>query len=119
MTPFGLIPTLDIKDPRETCVLTFDATPQLAPDETLTGTPTVQITAQAGADNPPALVLSGVVINSAPLTVAGNSISVGAGVQAVSSVGIFASRYLIAITCTTSNPDKILTLKAVLPMSAQ
>lgn len=109
----------DWKDPRETRVLTFDATLELASGETLTGTPTAQITTVTGADATPSLVLSGVIVNAASLSVAGKTIAVGAAVQAVASGGNFSSAYLIAITCTTSNPNKTLVLKATLPLAAQ
>ncbi|CDY79498.1 hypothetical protein BGLT_02279 [Caballeronia glathei] len=117
---FNLTPQLSLKDPRETVVITMDATAMLAPGETLTGTPEVSIKATAGADSTPSLVLSGVVINSVPLTLLkGKAIAIGAAVQAVCSAGTFGSQYWIAITCQTSNPNKILVLKAALPMSSQ
>jgi hypothetical protein len=52
-------------------------------------------------------------VNGVPITIA-----VGAGVQVVASGGTSGCRYLIAATCTTSNADKILTLKGILPVSA-
>jgi hypothetical protein len=110
-------PQFSWKDPRETVLLTFDATLMLASGETLTGTPTVQITTATGADATPSLVLNNVIVNSVPLSIAGKTIAAGAAVQAVASAGSFASQYLIAITCTTSNPNKTLVLKATLPMS--
>jgi hypothetical protein len=115
-----MIPTplqFNWKDPRESVVLTFDATLMLAAGETLTGTPSVQITTATGADATPSLQLNNVIVNSAPLSVAGKTIAVGAAVQAVASAGGFGSQYLIAITCLTSNPNKTLVLKAMLPMS--
>jgi hypothetical protein len=113
------IPNFNVKDPRETVVLTFDATLELAAGETLTGTPTVQVSLQIGIDNPPSLVLADTAINGTALNVGGNQIAIGAAVQTVASAGKFGSQYLIAITCQTSNPDKILTLKASLPMASQ
>ncbi|MGF6837087.1 hypothetical protein QF001_000954 [Paraburkholderia youngii] len=107
----------DWKDPRETVVLTFDATLMLASGETLTGTPTVQITTVSGSDATPSLVVANMTINAAALSFVGKTIAVGAAVQAVASAGNFASQYLIAITCQTSNPNKVLVLKATLPMS--
>jgi hypothetical protein len=115
-----MIPTplqFNWKDPRESAVLTWDATLMLASGETLTGTPTAQITTVTGADATPSLVLSGVIVNAAPLSVAGKTIAAGAAVQAVASAGGFGSQYLIAITCSTSNPNKTLVLKAMLPLS--
>jgi hypothetical protein len=112
-----ILPQFDWKDPRETSVLTFDATLMLATGETLTGTPSVQITTASGADATPSLQLNNVIVNSAALSIAGKTIAVGAAVQAVASAGAFASQYLIAITCATSNPNKTLVLKAMLPLS--
>ena len=108
----------DVKDPRETVVLTFDATNDLAAGETLSGTPQVSITITRGTDPTPQLVLADVAINALALTVANNTIAIGAGVQAVASAGLSGTWYLIAITCATSNPDKVLTLKATLPVSS-
>lgn len=105
------------KDPRETVVLTFDATLMLASGETLTGTPAVQVITITGTDATPSLELNSVLINSTSLSVAGKTIAAGTAVQAVASAGEFASHYLIALTCTTSNPNKTLVLKATLPMS--
>jgi hypothetical protein len=117
---FIVTPQFDLKDPREVVTLTFDATAMLATGETLTGTPTVAITTNIGADATPTLVLSGVIINSAPLTLLnGKTIAIGAAVQAVCSGGSFSSQYWICVICQTSNPNKTLTLKAMLPMAAQ
>jgi hypothetical protein len=107
----------DWKDPRESAVLTWDATLMLAAGETLTGTPSVQITTATGADATPSLQLNNVIVNTVSLSIAGKTIAPGAAVQAVASAGGFGSQYLIAITCTTSNPNKILVLKAMLPLS--
>lgn len=107
------------KDPGEEVTLTFDGSAMLASGETLTGTPTVSIATTVGTDSTPSLVIAGVIINSAPLTMLnGKTIAVGCAVQGVCSAGTFASQYWIRVTCPTSNPNKTLVLKATLPMSA-
>jgi hypothetical protein len=110
-------PQFPPKDPRESRILTLDATLDLPSGETLTGTPTVDITTIAGSDTTPSLQLTGVIVNSASLTVAGRTIAAGSAVQAVASAGTFGSRYLIAIVFPTTNPNETLVLKSVLPMS--
>lgn len=107
------------KDPRESVILTFDATAMLPSGVTLSSAGTPSITTTVGNDASPALVLTGTLVNSSPLTVAGRTIAAGCAVQAVASAGDFSSQYLIAITCPTSNQNIVLTLKAVLPMAAQ
>lgn len=108
----------DPKDPRETVVLTFDASNDLAAGETLIGTPSVAVTVSRGSDPSPGAVVSAPQINAAALTVGAASIAIGHAVQAVASGGVDGAWYLVAITCSTSNPDKILTLKAILPVTA-
>ena len=113
------IPSLfDQKDPRETCVLTFDATAMLASGETLTSVGSTSITTTIGADSTPALVLSNEIVNGTALTLLnGKTVAAGCAVQAIATAGNFSSVYWIAITCPTSNPEKVLTLKASLPMA--
>lgn len=109
----------DQKDPRETVLITFDATAMLAAGETLIGTPTISISTQIGQDNPASLVLSNVIINSVPVALLnGKTMAAGCAVQAEASSGAFGSQYQIAAVVTTSNPAKILALKAILPMAA-
>jgi hypothetical protein len=109
---------MEPKDPRETVVITLDATAMLAPGETLTSITTISILTTVGTDATPLLVLSGQIINSAPLTLLnGKTIATGCAVQAAASAGQFASQYWICATCPTSNPNKVLTLKAMLPMA--
>lgn len=108
------------KGPLETWVVTLDATPLLASGETLTGTPSVVITTQIGTDSSPSLVLSDVIVNSEAVTLLnGVTIAAGCAVQGVVTGGQFSSSYLINATVTTSNPDKTLTLQAILPMRSQ
>jgi hypothetical protein len=110
-------------DPRETEVLTFDASNDLADGETLTNIESVAISVQSGPPTSTLPTLSGQIINGSPvtLTVNGKTITIPTGccVQVVGSGGVTGTQYLIAITCNTSNPDKVLTLKGILPVSAQ
>jgi hypothetical protein len=114
------IPNMGHKGPLETCVITLDATLELAPGETLTGTPSIVISTQIGSDNLASLVLSNAIINSQAVTlINGGTIAAGCAVQAVATEGQFSSQYLINATVPTSNPDKVLTLQATLTMRAQ
>jgi hypothetical protein len=116
-----MTPNFDTLDPRETLVLTLDASAELASGETLTAIETMTATQQSGPTGT-APTLSGQLINTQPIALTVNgvpiTIAVGAAVQVVASGGTSGCRYLIAATCTTSNPDKILTLKGILPVSA-
>jgi hypothetical protein len=116
-----MTPNFDTLDPRETLVLTLDASAELASGETLTAIETMTATQQSGPTGT-APTLAGQLINTQPITLTFNgapiTIAVGAAVQVVASGGTAGCRYLIAATCTTSNPDKILTLKGILPVSA-
>lgn len=109
---------LDIKDPRETVVITLDATNDLATGETLTSITNVSITVATGVDPGPALALSQVQVNTSAITLGVNTVAIGKGVQAVCTSGLTNVTYLIAITVATTNADKVLTLKALLPVSA-
>lgn len=114
-------PNFSTLDPRETQVLTFDASNDLADGETLTSINEVTVTAQfgTGATLP---ALTGQIINGMPVTVEVNgksvTIATGCAVQVVASGGVSGCGYLISITCATSNTDKVLTLKGILPVSA-
>lgn len=118
----NMTPSFNTLDPRETLVLTFDGTADLASGETLTAIDNVAITVQSGAPTSTLPTLTGQIINGSPvtLTVNGKTITIATGccVQAVGSGGVTGTQYLIAITCATSNPDKVLTLKGILPVSA-
>lgn len=107
----------DIKDPSETVVLTFDGTDGLAGGETLSAVQSVAVDVVQGVDANASAVVSSGAINTAALTINGNTIAVGCGVTAPASGGVSGCAYLIRITCTTSNPNKVLTLKGVLPVS--
>jgi hypothetical protein len=108
----------DAKDPRETVVLTFDASLGLTSGETLTGITKVDVTMASGTDPNATSVVSNPIINGAPITAKGKTLAPGTAVQAEAVGGVSPAHYLIAITCTTSNPDKVLTLKGILPVSA-
>jgi hypothetical protein len=116
-----MTPNFDTLDPRETLVLTLDASAELASGETLTAIETMTATQQSGPTGT-APTLAGQLINTQPIALTFNgapiTIAVGAAVQVVASGGTSGCRYLIAATCTTSNADKILTLKGILPVSA-
>ncbi|WP_321913602.1 hypothetical protein [Paraburkholderia sp. J11-2] len=120
MPTLTTIPVLSQKGPLEVWVITLDATLLLATGETLTGTPSIVVSTQIGSDNPPSLTLANGIINSQAVTlINGVTVASGCAVQAVASAGQFASQYLISATVTTSNPNKTLTLEAVLPMRSQ
>lgn len=115
-------PTLDTKDPSEKVVLTLDATADLAAGETLTGTPTVSVVVMVGNDPNASSMVTLPQVNAAPVTIKTSrgtvTIATGQCVQAVCANGVNGSQYLVAATCTTSNPDKVLTLKGILPVSS-
>lgn len=98
----------DIKDPAEKVVLTFDFSDGLAVGETLTGTPTVTVAMALGSDATPAALLNGAA------ALDGSEKMVLVPVQA----GIDRCEYLIKVVVATSNAQKILTLKAVLPVNS-
>lgn len=114
----NMTPTFDTKDPRETVVLTFDATADLATGETLTAVREVDVTMMRGSDPDASAIVSEEVINPSQITIGSATIAAGHGVQAIASAGLTGCWYLIAITCATSNPDKILTLKGILQVSS-
>lgn len=119
----NMTPTFSTLDPRETQVLTFDATADLASGETLTDIETVTVTVQAGVSGSTLPTLTGQIINGEPVTVqipgkAPITIATGCGVQVVATAGVSGCSYLIAIMCATSNPEKVLALKGILPVSA-
>lgn len=114
----NMTPTFDTKDPRETVVLTFDASADLEAGETLTAVSNVDVTMMRGSDPDASAIVSEEVINPAQITVGSATIAAGHGVQAIASAGLTGCWYLIAITCATSNPDKILTLKGILQVSS-
>lgn len=116
-TPF-MTDSFDPKDPRETVVLTFDASAGLASGETLTLIDEVDVTMASGTDAHAADVVTNPQINGASITIAGKSLPTGTAVQAEAVGGVSPARYLIAVTCKTSNSDKVLTLKGILPVSA-
>jgi hypothetical protein len=114
-------PTFDTLDPAETQVLTLDASADLDDGETLTSIKSITATQQAGVSET-ALVLTGGTINGAALNLTVNgkpvTIAIGCGVQVIASGGSSGCRYLVAATCLTSNPNKVLTLKGILPVFA-
>lgn len=107
------------KDPKETWPLTFDASSELADGETLTGVTNTTVTLLRGTDDQPQNVVTGAAVNTDALTVGPYAIAAGKGVQAIATGGNDDCEYLIRITCSTSNPDKKPTLKAVLPVAIE
>lgn len=111
------------KDPGETVVVTLDATPALATGEMLTSIVSTTVTLTYGVDPDPSAVVNSPQINAAPVTLTlatGSVVTVaaGKGVQAIATGGINNCGYRIAIECETSNPDKVLVLKGILPVSS-
>ena len=108
------------KDPREVKTITLDATADLPPGATLTGTPALQVTVMRGADPNPQAAFGTPVINSTAITVPGASAPIAAGmaVQIPALGGVDGCWYEIAVTCNTSAPPITETLKAVLMVSA-
>lgn len=110
--------SFETKDPRETVVLTFDASDGLASGETLTDIASTDVTMASGTDPNAANIIANPQINTSPITVNGKMLPTGTAVQAEAVGGVNPARYLIAITCNTSNPDKVLTIKGILPVSS-
>jgi hypothetical protein len=107
------------KDPRESIVLTFDASAELASGETLTSIASTDVTLDSCTDSDAADIVETPIITAESVTVGSTTIATAHAVQAASSGGVNNCVYRIAITCNTSNADKILTLKGILPVSNQ
>lgn len=110
-------------DPRETKVLTLDATADLPAGVTLTCTPQVTVTVTRNTDANAAAHFTNQTINTTPVTVANASgatttIAPGLGVQIIASGCLDACWYEVAITCPTTQPNNVETLKAVLACTA-
>lgn len=106
------------KDPREVMPITLDASLMLASGEALTAITGTAITTQIGTDSTPSLVLTGAIVNAAPVGLPnGTTAAAGTLVQAVASAGTYGSSYNLAFVVQTTNPDKTLVLKATLLMS--
>jgi len=97
---------LDIKDPTEKVVLTFDFSVGLSADETLFGTPTATVSVLIGRDTTPTAIFNG-----APV-IDGTAKWVYVPVQS----GNDSCDYLIKVVCATTNESKVLALSAVLPV---
>lgn len=94
----------DGKDPAELVVLTFDFSPDLAPDETVQAVRSLSITAAYNLDANPAALLNGAAV------VQGNKV-----LQPIQG-GIDQVDYTFSCTVTTNNPAKVLTLAGLLPV---
>ena len=97
---------LDIKDPAEKVVLTFDFSVGLSADEVLQGTPSATVSVLIGRDPAPTEIFNG-----APV-IDGTSKWVYVPVQS----GNDSCDYLIKVVCATTNESKVLALSAVLPV---
>jgi len=97
---------LDIKDPAEKVVLTFDFSLGLTADETLLGTPTATASVMIGRDPTPSAIFNGSPVLD------GTSKWVYVPVQS----GNDGCDYLIKVVCATTNESKVLALSAVLPV---
>ena len=110
------------KNPLATRTATMSAVSNLDAGETLTGILSTTVKLTSGFDPNPSGIISGTpIINSVPVSVdtATGAISIPAeqAVQMVLTGGNDGAQYLITVECSSSNPDKILALTAILPVS--
>lgn len=112
------------KNPLATRTATMNASANLSSGETLTAILSTSVQLLSGYDpNPSAIIETspGPSINPAPLSVETKSgtvsIAIGQAVQMVLVGGNNGAQYLITVECSTSNPDKILALTAILNVS--
>lgn len=98
--------TFEVKDPLESVPLTFNMGPGLLPGEFLVSAPTVNVVTEEGADGNPFAILNGLPQFDPTMT------------RVVVPVlgGINGVEYELIVTCPTTNPFKVLTLTAVLPV---
>ena len=97
---------LDVLDPSESMVLTFDFSLGLAAGETLIATPTASVTVDFGADPNAAAIIKTVTLNSPYVFVAVSGL-------------LDQTDYHIHCLCPTSNAQKILMDAGVLPCRVQ
>ena len=116
--------TFSSKNPLATRTATMSAVPNLDARETLTGINNVSVALVEGFDPNPAAIIAATptpAINAVAITVDTKSgpvsIAAGMAVQLVLVGGNDGAKYLITAECSTSNPDKILALTAILPVS--
>ena len=116
--------TFSSKNPLATRTATMSAVPNLDARETLTGINNVSVALVEGIDPNPAAIIAATptpAINAVAITVDTKSgpvsIAAGMAVQLVLVGGNDGAKYLITAECSTSNPDKILALTAILPVS--
>lgn len=105
-TQANAVQTFDVKDPTESWPLTFVMAPDLASGETLTGTPSVSVTVLQGADPSPQSILNGAAAFDQSQTMV---------IQPVVG-GLNGCDYQVIVTCPTTNPQKVLTLRGRLPV---
>jgi hypothetical protein len=98
--------------PGDSRVLTFDFSLDLAAGETLNGAPTVVVTCSAGGDPSPTNVLNGAAAYNAPtnppVTQVQQPINAGNA--------LLGCDYYFRVSAPTSNPQKVLTREAILPV---
>ena len=116
--------TFSSKNPLATRTATMSAASNLDVGETLTGINNVSVALVEGIDPNPAAIIAATptpAINAVAITVDTKSgpvsIAAGMAVQLVLVGGNDGAKYLITAECSTSNPDKILALTAILPVS--
>ena len=116
--------TFSSKNPLATRTATMSAASNLDVGETLTGINNVSVALVEGIDPNPAAIIAATptpAINAVAITVDTKSgpvsIAAGMAVQLVLVGGNDGAKYLITVECSTSNPDKILALTAILPVS--
>ncbi len=96
--------TTSPKDPGETIQIPFNFAPDLLPGETLTGTPTTQISQIVGLPDP---TVGSMFVGAAQLS--------GSYVIQTCTLGQAASNYAVTATCSTST-GRILVEGGVLPV---
>ncbi len=96
----------DIKDPTESVALTFNFLPDLATGEHLTGVPSVSVSVLTGSDNNPTATLNG----------QGGFDALSQQVVQPVTGGVDGCEYEYVVVATTSNPNKTLALRGVLPV---
>lgn len=91
----------------EKVVVTMEFGQNLSTGETLAGSPEVEVETNSGIDENPSAILNG------------DPLIAGTQVRIPVQGGIAANSYLIKATCSTSNPQKVLQMVAILPIYAQ
>jgi hypothetical protein len=96
--------TLDTKDPAEKVALVFDFSAGVADGTESITTVTRTVTVAAGTDTSPSSILNGLA------SIVGETV-----VQPVQA-GVSGNDYQIKVVASTTNPNKVLALSAILPV---